>query len=94
MSENNKALYESSLNRCKHFTGLGNKVCKAGIAYKDVIDTSTSPARIPCLKSNNYSSACTHVEYMTPEQALARVEAIEARGPQMGFMCRRGGQNA
>lgn len=89
MTNTNEALYESSLNRCKHFTGLANKVCKAGVEYKSVLDTSTAPARMPCLKSNDCSSVCAMVSYMTPEEALARVQAIEKRGPQMGFMCRR-----
>lgn len=33
---------------CRHFTGIQNDTCKAGVAYESVKDKSVRPLRIPC----------------------------------------------
>lgn len=50
---------------CRHFTGIQNKVCKAGVKYDDVRDSSTSPYRWPCTLGGG---ACDKLEEYSPEE--------------------------
>jgi len=61
---------------CKHFRGVQNKLCGAGINMRDI---TGGPAfgwarRMPCLVSNNSQVTCTEYSEQTPQE----IEAEEA----------------
>lgn len=49
----------SEYARCRHFTGIAHKHCKAGVQYDDVRDTQHRPYRWPCLQLIGYTPAST-----------------------------------
>lgn len=59
------------LEKCKHFNGMLNKTCAAGVTYMDVRDASQPPARWPCQRLLGYPAAttvCAKRELMTAEE--------------------------
>jgi hypothetical protein len=67
-----KTLKEQIICQCVHFTGIMDKVCRAGINY----DTFPQPRidTIPCL--NGGSGECEKQEFLTEEQADQKVNEI------------------
>ena len=65
-------------NRCKHYNGVVNKICKAGIKYEDVKvihgPTSEVYSSLPCIKDWNESglAKCDKCEFRTEEEIAAR----------------------
>lgn len=53
-------------NWCRHFTGIQNDTCKAGITYMDV-RTNDSPARFPCVDTG-CRHLCAKFEPFTAEE--------------------------
>lgn len=60
-------------NTCKHFTGIQNKTCDAGIAYATVRDSTASPYRWPC---TNPAIPCASRVYPTQEEIDAEERAF------------------
>jgi hypothetical protein len=60
--------------KCKHFTGIQSKVCKAGVCYADVMP-------LPCLQDYRRDDAATCEHYAEPTaEEIAEDEAfIEQR---------------
>lgn len=61
------------LEKCIHFNGTGNKVCKASVHY-DSFDGTGIPCIVQFNKSNHQCSARV---YPTREEAIAKIEASE-----------------
>jgi hypothetical protein len=73
------------MNKCAHFTGMQNDVCRAGVPYTTVSEaaTETAPFRFACFKDEAKGLACDHAEFPSREQAeekhfhrLVRLEHI------------------
>lgn len=68
---------EQIANRCKHFSGVHNKTCRAGIAYNDV----RAERKLPCLKSEACPVPCASAEFPTEQEVAERArkdnDAIE-----------------
>lgn len=86
MSDARRARYDLPLwrqlqDRCEHFNGLINDVCRAGVRYEDVRDTSVSPYRFPCLtREDRYEpGGCDRAKFLSDEEAKAREAEIRAR---------------
>ena len=62
------------MKRCRHFTGIQNDECAAGVSYLSVRDNSVSPYRWPCINEGAVTS-CSLADYPAREEA----EANEAR---------------
>lgn len=62
---------------CRHFTGLLNSVCTAGIPYKDMIRNSGC---LPCLppSTNACAKTCPFFEYKTVEEIERERQITEA----------------
>lgn len=65
----NMSVTEQIMDKCRHFTGIQHGICKKGVAYVDVRDSSTSPYRWPCLKSDHAHTTCEAFEPVTREEA-------------------------
>lgn len=64
-------LEEQIKNRCVHFNGIHNGVCKAGICYRDVAgDIKT----LPCLNKGNN---CEYVRFPTEEEFKETLKEIQ-----------------
>jgi hypothetical protein len=50
---------------CVHFTGVGDKTCKAGVAYKDMWDANRN---LPCILASGAKKVCRHLLAPTQEQ--------------------------
>jgi len=64
--------------RCKHFTGIQNKICLKGVVYKEVQDGTT----FPCFTGNSYiqpNDKCELREFPTKEEAVATLENMNKR---------------
>jgi len=68
------------MERCEHFNGLINDVCKAGVSYETVRDASTRPYRYPCLSGNGLPCAttCAMASYPTEAEAHEYEKRVEA----------------
>lgn len=68
-------VWKQHMGRCRHFNGLMNERCKAGVAYEDVRDATERPYRWPCLRSNCYgeptpaATSCATADYPTEDEA-------------------------
>lgn len=74
-----KSIEEQISDKCIHFTGLGNKVCDAGVEYDSVKTKSTSPYKIPCLRNCQMSGGfygCDKQHFPTEEEIKTEVEEI------------------
>lgn len=72
------SLEEQISRKCIHFNGVMEKVCKAGVNYKDVRETPpTGPYKFPCLKQGG---ECKHAQFTTDEEVKDKVAAIESGG--------------
>lgn len=60
---------ERRMDRCKHFSGIQHGVCQKGVSYFSVRDSSTSPYRWPCFKSEQSNTSCPLAEFPTKEEA-------------------------
>lgn len=70
-----KTLHEQIANKCIHFNGILNKICKAGINYDNVkIDR---PFKFPCLKQGG---ECSYAKFLTEEEVNTKVAEIEDKG--------------
>lgn len=72
-----KTLKEQIENKCIHFNGIMEKVCKAKIAYADVRVEGDGPYKFPCLKQGG---ECAQAKFRTDEEVDARVRLIEESG--------------
>jgi hypothetical protein len=74
---------EPHFNKCKHFNGVVNECCEAGIRYAEVRDSTTSPYRFPCFRNEKATSGpelpCPKREFPTWEEAQADEAMIEAQ---------------
>lgn len=74
-------------NRCKHYNGVVNKICKAGISYEDVKVVHESKeergpySSLPCIQDWNESglAKCDKCEFPTEEEIAARRAEITRR---------------
>ena len=77
MSEH-KTLEQQIGNKCRHFNGIMNDTCKAGIRYKDVRDSTSHPYRWPCFRDEADGLSCSAVSYYTPDEVAAQVAESKA----------------
>lgn len=78
MSDFNKRQHARRLATCKHFNGIQNDECRAGVAMRSVRDESAKPYRWPCVPSlsgGECATTCAKREFPT----AAEVDAEEAR---------------
>lgn len=61
---------------CRHYNGLMNDTCKAGVAYKDVKDPADRPLGYPCFKDKGCTHLCDKVSFLTPEEAAIEEEKV------------------
>lgn len=59
-----KTINEQIANWCKHFNGVLNDSCQAGIAYKDV----RAGGKLPCLKDEGISDTCPQAVFPTEQE--------------------------
>ena len=71
------------MGNCKHFTGIQNKVCEAGVTYADFLPNYA----LPCLQlgcDKRPEGICTKREYPTQEECEKRerdmIESVERIG--------------
>ena len=72
-------LWRQLQDRCEHFNGLINAVCRAGVTYTDVRVGSTRPYAFPCLVSEVHQPAtttCERAKFLTDDEAKAREAEI------------------
>lgn len=69
---------ERLMDKCKYFTGIQHRTCKKSVAYIDVRDSSTSPYRWPCFKSEQSATSCPCAEYPTQEEAQKESDEWDA----------------
>jgi hypothetical protein len=75
-----RTLEEQVAKKCVHFTGLIDKVCKAGVTYDTVKDKTKRPFGIPCIQTGG---ECPLSKFRTPEEVakyLDEIAKIEAAG--------------
>jgi hypothetical protein len=70
-----KTLEEQLGGWCQHFNGVDHEACKAGIAYKDVVQDG----KFPCLKDDDCMMACPHVIFPTVQEAAEEAARINTR---------------
>lgn len=76
-----KSLHSQIANKCKHFTGLGNKECSIGIKYKDVEVPGARPIKIPCVINSSLSGGnCSKSCFKTKEEVEKELQKIKNDG--------------
>lgn len=74
-----KTVREQMLSRCKHFTGLLNEVCEAGVPYEQfraAREDGSGKEWLPCLKDGE-CVACEKRSWPTEEEVDAEEAAME-----------------
>jgi hypothetical protein len=80
-------LWQQLQDKCIHFNGMINKVCRAGVSYDSVQDRSQIPNAYPCLKGEWLSgearpeatTTCEQQQFLTDEEAQTKADEIYAR---------------
>lgn len=73
-----KSLHEQIGNKCRHFNGIQNKCCKAGVDYETVTDRGVKPYGFPCFKDSPRDVPCEHRQWFTDAEVNADVDRIES----------------
>lgn len=76
-----KSLEEQITGRCRHFTGIMSKECKAGIEYSSF---GKIMMNIPCLSGSVMK--CPSASFPTPEEAKAEVAKIQDHSSKALFL--------
>ena len=76
-----QAYIEKRTKKCRHFTGLKNKICQAGIDYEQAGIVWDAEKSIPCTDG---SHDCSLVSYYTPEEAKQRFDELNSSLKQWG----------
>jgi len=81
-------LVEQLMNSCKHFTGIGDKACRAGVKYAAVRDRPNRT--ISCLKMTgslmSHNDLCEQQVFPTMEEAEAIVGKMRERDKKIDAM--------
>jgi hypothetical protein len=74
-----KTLKEQKQNKCKHFNGIMNDACDAGVRYELVtIPNPTGMGKLlPCFKDNGNGCVCDKLEFYTDAEIDAQIEESE-----------------
>lgn len=67
---------EQIANGCRHFNGVQNGQCKAGVYYDQVSATRA----LPCLRNLGEHVPCSHRSWLTPEEVEVEASKEEAYG--------------
>jgi hypothetical protein len=60
---------------CRHYSGLMDDVCKAGVNYSTVHDGSLPGLDgYPCFKHNGCSERCASASFLTPEEVAEKMK--------------------
>lgn len=75
----NESHAEQIGNWCRHYNGLFNDTCKAGVRYDDVKDKrdiahARGLARFPCFKDSKCAEHCVSASFLSEEEIAAEVE--------------------
>lgn len=62
---------------CRHYSGMMNKSCDAGVEYDSIKDTSVVPYRFHCIHADTAVPCALRAEY-TPEEIEERHRQIAA----------------
>lgn len=65
-------------NWCKHFNGLINNHCEAGVAYATVKDAREAPYQYPCFADNKPATVCELQTFPTAEECAAYEAEVRA----------------
>lgn len=72
-----KTLEEQIANKCRHFNGISEKTCKAGVCYDAIADaTKSALERFPCFREGE-STPCEKRDFLSEDEVLARVAEIK-----------------
>ena len=64
----NEAVQSQWGNWCRHYNGLMNETCKAGVRYADVKLSPPVPLGYPCFKDKGCTHLCALVSFPTLEE--------------------------
>jgi hypothetical protein len=70
---------EHEMNRCRHFNGVQNDACDAGINYHELLGSETGCfAHIPCFNDEESKVVCSKLQFYSLEEATKIVTKREA----------------
>lgn len=73
-----KSLHDQIANKCKHFNGIMEKTCRAGIPYDRYRDEEGKlMGLLPCFKDEALASLCSLAAFPTEEEVQARIQEID-----------------
>lgn len=67
---------KSLMNRCKHFNGIQNQKCEAGITY-DVFSDEFRLKHLPCFKDTSNGKVCKESTFLSREDAIQEEDKSE-----------------
>jgi len=79
----NKTLRQQIENWCVHFTGIGNRKCKADIEYDDFRPPKAKAFCLPCLRDDGEEYQCPHRRWPTEEEIRTQLDALAAAEKRM-----------
>lgn len=82
-----RTLREQIADRCRHFNGIQNDCCKAGVRYRSVEVPDARPIRLPCFKADAFRRVgepeiplpdCAARSFLTADEVEAEAAEHEA----------------
>ena len=58
------------MDRCRHFTGIQHKVCKAGVCYETFRKPNGALVPLPCFSTDKSVEVCDKAEWYTEDEAV------------------------
>ena len=78
---------EKEMNRCVHFTGIGDASCKAGVNYRQMVGGPDYgwATRLPCFRDERKddTAVCESIQHPTEAEATVTVESNDAAVAEM-----------
>ena len=81
-----KSLHDQIAGRCKHFTGMMNKTCEAGVSYDTVkVQKPDGGRSFACIEkySHEPEATCDKRKWPTEEEVAAKIAEIDVRWKMM-----------
>ena len=73
-----KSMGEQISNWCRHYSGLMNDACDAGVNYDDVRGNETGLAAYPCFKDSNCAERCASALFLSEQEVAEEVTRINS----------------
>jgi len=69
-------LIRKNKGKCRHWTGVLNKLCAVGVRYSDLLAVGALPCYVHTLRRGERTAPCAELKRMTHDEAIAKANRV------------------